>query len=51
MIITNQGDSGGPLVLQQNGQYVLTGVVSYGGDVCNGSNLTILFILQEFNFY
>jgi secreted trypsin-like serine protease len=31
-----QGDSGGPLVVKENGKFYQTGIVSYGGDTCDG---------------
>jgi hypothetical protein len=33
------GDSGGPFVLKQNGAYVLTGIVSWGGADCLGDGV------------
>ncbi|KAI3384405.1 hypothetical protein SNEBB_006944 [Seison nebaliae] len=34
-----QGDSGGPLIKDINKQYVQIGVVSYGGEVCDGNGM------------
>lgn len=34
--IFKKGDSGGPLVTKEGSQYVLAGIVSFGGPSCDG---------------
>lgn len=31
-----KGDSGGPLFIKEGNKYVLVGITSFGGPVCNG---------------
>ena len=36
IIFLLKGDSGGPLFIKEGNKYVLVGITSFGGPVCNG---------------
>ena len=41
--ISFKGDSGGPLEVEEDGKWILAGIVSYGGGICGKYELLDIF--------